>query len=69
MYNRRNAAMVKKELFDKVQPRKPLHEFGIKEDELREFAQGVIKGQQRLLSNSYVQLSEDEMVEIYKSVF
>ncbi|MCI5568514.1 MAG: iron-containing alcohol dehydrogenase [Lachnospiraceae bacterium] len=57
------------ELFDKVQPRKPLHEFGIKEDELREFAQGVIKGQQRLLSNSYVQLSEDEMVEIYKSVF
>ena len=56
-------------LFDKVQPRKPLKDFGIGADELAGFAEGVMAGQQRLLSNSYVQLSIPEMIEIYRSVY
>lgn len=57
------------ELFDKIQPRKPLKEYGIPHDELRPFADGVMAGQTRLLNNNYVALSVDEMVEIYESIF
>lgn len=56
-------------LFDRVQPRKPLHEFGIKEAELPRFAEGVMAGQTRLLHNNYVPLSVEDMVEIYRSVY
>ena len=56
-------------LFDEVQPRKPLREYGIQESELRAFAEGVMVGQQRLLGNSYVALTVDEMTEIYRSVW
>ena len=56
-------------LFDRVQPRKPLKEFGISDTEFRGFAEGVEAGQQRLLSNNYVALTVDEMVEIYQAVY
>ena len=47
----------------------PLKEFGIKESALDVFAGDVIKTQQRLLKNNYVQLSEDEILDIYKAAF
>lgn len=56
-------------LFDAVQPRKPLREYGVTEDVLLPMAEGVEAGQQRLLGNSYVQLTVDEMVEIYQKIF
>lgn len=56
-------------LLDKVQPRKPLHAFGIAEDELPGFAEGVIAGQTRLLSNNYTPLTVQDMTEIYRSVY
>ena len=56
-------------LFDEVQPRKPLREFGIFRDEFRGFAEGVMAGQTRLLNNNYVPLTVEDMVEIYESIY
>ncbi len=56
-------------MFDRIQPRKPLKDYGISEDELRGFAEGVEAGQKRLLSNNYVPLTVDEMIEIYQAVY
>ena len=50
-------------LFDQVQPRKPLREFGISDSEFHGFSEGVISGQTRLLNNNYVPLTIDDMVE------
>jgi 4-hydroxybutyrate dehydrogenase len=56
-------------LFDAVQPRKPLREFGISDSEFQGFAEGVAAGQIRLLNNNYVPLTVEDMVEIYQSVY
>jgi len=56
-------------LFDAVQPRKPLKEFGISDSEFQGFAEGVMAGQTRLLNNNYVPLTVEDMVEIYQSVY
>lgn len=57
------------DFMDKVLESVPLKEFGIKESDLDVFAGDVIKTQQRLLKNNYVQLSEDEILDIYKAAF
>lgn len=56
-------------LMGKVLESVHLKEFGIKESDLDVFAGDVIKTQQRLLKNNYVQLSEDEILDIYKAAF
>lgn len=38
-------------------------------EELPEFVKSVIEGQQRLLNNNYVELSSDDMIEIYNNVY
>ncbi|WZL72761.1 4-hydroxybutyrate dehydrogenase [Clostridiaceae bacterium 35-E11] len=57
------------DLMEKILSRKPLREYGIKEEELAMFSASVIEGQQRLLNNNYVELTEAEMTEIYKRCF
>lgn len=56
-------------LMNKILQCKPLHEFGVKEDDLTVFAANVIKTQQRLLKNNYAQLTEEQILEIYKVAF
>ena len=56
-------------LMAKVLESVPLKEFGVKESDLAVFVGDVIKTQQRLLKNNYVQLSEDEILDIYKAAF
>lgn len=56
-------------LLDKLIAKKPLREFGMKEEETVTFVDNVIKSQQRLLANNYVELSKDEMVKIYKELY
>lgn len=48
---------------------KPLHEYGVKVEDLPRMAEGVKEGQQRLLQNNYVPLSVEEMIEIYQVVY
>ncbi len=56
-------------LLDQVLPRKPLRAYGVPADALPSFAQGVLAGQQRLLANSYVPLTAEDMTAIYEAVY
>lgn len=56
-------------LLGKLIERKPLKEYGMKEEEIRGFAEQVVKTQQRLLANNYVELSVDEMENIYRELY
>lgn len=56
-------------LLDLILKRNPLNTYGVKKEELAVFAKSVIQNQGRLLTNNYTPLSEDEMLEIYESVF
>ena len=57
------------ELMDKVLKKEPLRNFGVKETDLLVFAADVIKTQQRLLKNNYTELSEAQILEIYKNAY
>lgn len=57
------------ELMDKILEKEPLRNFGVKESDLPVFAGDVIKTQQRLLKNNYVELSEKQVLEIYKAAY
>jgi len=56
-------------LLDQLLSRKPLREYGMKEDDIELYADNVIKTQQRLLANNYAELSRDEIRDIYKTLF
>lgn len=49
--------------------KRPLHEYGMKQEECEAFADSVIATQQRLLANNYVPLSRDEIVGVYTALF
>ena len=50
-------------------PKKQLREYGVKEDELKEFTQSVMTKQGRLMANNYTELNEQTVYEIYKSLY
>ena len=57
------------ELMDDVLKKAPLREHGVPEDELPAFAKSVIETQQRLLGNNYVELTEEDLLNIYQKAF
>lgn len=57
------------ELLGKIIQKKPLHEYGMTEEEILGFAQSVEKTQQRLLNQAYVKFSVEEMAEIYRALY
>lgn len=56
-------------MLDTLIDRQPLQTFGMKESEIELWADAVIEGQQRLLQNNYVELTRDEIRDIYKSLY
>lgn len=56
-------------VLDVVLPKKPLHEYGVKEEELPDFAESVVKNQQRLMKNSFVPLDTEKVLKIYKELY
>lgn len=68
-HNRTDAFAELSKLLDQLISRKPLKEYGMKESEIESFAEGVIKGQQRLLVNNYVPLSQEEIRDIFKALY
>lgn len=56
-------------LMDEVLKKDPLREHGVTEAELPDFARNVIETQQRLLGNNYVELTEDDILSIYRAAF
>lgn len=57
------------QLMGKLMSRKPLREYGMKEEEVRGFAESVLQTQQRLLNNNYVPLTVDEIEAIYRVLY
>lgn len=49
--------------------KKPLHEYGMKKEEIVEFADSVLENQQRLLANNFVELDRDRMIKIYSELY
>ena len=49
--------------------KKPLHEYGMKEEEIIDCTDSVIENQQRLLKNNFVFLDRDRMIKIYKELY
>lgn len=57
------------EILGKIIEKKPLREYGMKEEEAKVFAESVIAGQQRLLNQSYVKFDAEIMEEIYRDLY
>ena len=56
-------------LLGKIIERKPLHKYGMKEEEIEAFAKSVEASQQRLLNQSYVKPTWQQMAEIYRKLY
>ena len=57
------------EFLGKLIELKPLREYGMTEDQIAPFAKSTIDNQQRLLGNNYVELTEEEIAEIFKNLY
>ena len=55
------------ELLDKVLPAKKMREYGVVQEDIAPFAQSTVDNQQRLLKNSYVPLSKEEIQAVYQN--
>lgn len=49
--------------------KKPLHEYGMKEEQINEFTDMTVKNQQRLLVNNYVEFSTEEIKDIFTVLY
>lgn len=49
--------------------KKPLHAYGMKEEEIEQFADSVVENQQRLLANNFAEFDRERMVKIYRELY
>lgn len=56
-------------LLNHIVQKKPLHEYGVKKEELSDFTETVMTKQGRLMANNYTSLSEGMVLEIYKELY
>jgi 4-hydroxybutyrate dehydrogenase len=56
-------------LLDRILPRKAMREYGVRPEDLPEFARSVIEKQQRLMSNSFVPLDYEQVLAIYRELY
>ncbi|MDL2248386.1 4-hydroxybutyrate dehydrogenase [Tyzzerella sp. OttesenSCG-928-J15] len=56
-------------LLEGVLPKKALKDYGLVEDDILQFAQSVIDGQQRLLSNSFIPMNINLVKKIYTELY
>ena len=56
-------------LLNTIIQKKPLHEYGMTEAQIDEFADSVLENQQRLLANNFVPLDRDRLIKIYRELY
>ena len=56
-------------LLDQILRKKPLREYGVTSEILPELAKSVNTNQQRLLKNSFIPVTEEMILSIYKTLF
>ncbi|MDW2796177.1 4-hydroxybutyrate dehydrogenase [Clostridium boliviensis] len=66
----------KSEVYDKLDellgiilPKKALHEYGVKQEELAVFTKSVMEQQARLMANNFVPLNADRVLKIYQELY
>lgn len=57
------------EILNRLIPKKPLREYGVKEEDMETYVDKVIESQQRLLINNFVELSKDDLISIYQRIY
>ena len=57
------------ELLGTILPKKALHEYGVKPEELEVFTKSVMERQGRLMANNFVPLDAQRVLKIYKELF
>lgn len=64
------------EVFDELEkllniliPKKALHEYGVTEQDLKEFTDSVMVNQGRLMANNFVELDRERVYKIYKELY
>ena len=57
------------ELFSAILKKKPLSEYGMSKEQLKEFTDSVMTNQGRLLANNYTEFTRTDIYEIYLSVY
>jgi len=56
-------------IFSSLFPKKRLADYGVRKKDIKIFTDKVVKEQQRLLANNYLFLSEDNILNIYNSLY
>lgn len=56
-------------LLEKILPKKAIHEYGVKEEELIAFTDNVMTKQGRLMVNNYTTLEERDILKIYQNLY
>lgn len=56
-------------LLNHLIPKKALHEYGVKEEELEEFTDSVMENQGRLMANNFVELDREKVLDIYRKLY
>ena len=56
-------------LLNMLIPKKALHEYGVKEEELEIFTDSVMENQGRLMANNFVPLDRERVLKIYRELF
>lgn len=56
-------------LLNVILPKKALHEYGVKKEDLPEFARSVMENQGRLMAHNFVPLGYDQVYDIYKALY
>lgn len=64
-----NAFNALEDLLTKLIPKKKLRDYGMKEQDIQKYAETVIATQQRLLVNSYIPLSCEQLKGIYQELY
>ncbi len=57
------------DLLNQILPKKALHEYGVTEEDLKEFTTSVMQTQGRLMGNNFVPLDEARVYKIYKELY
>ncbi|MGN0152556.1 MAG: 4-hydroxybutyrate dehydrogenase [Wujia sp.] len=56
-------------LLNNILVKKPLHEYGMRKEDIEQFADSVLENQQRLLANNFVPLDRARIIKIYSELF
>ena len=55
-------------LLNRILPKKPLHEYGVTDEDIVTFTDSVLITQGRLMANNFVPLTRDDVLDIYKKL-